>query len=268
MKIVANRRDDILKRRSEYDDETAVLEQKADEGSRAYRDALDEKAKSIESAVADLIGPSAINLSIRINPYGTGIYDNNWQVEVTANDAYEVRNSDKVSLRWNWSVTLDNEGNPVKDSGSWSGLKAITPEQIEDLEESVRIIKILNDIDWASVLNVPKPDWNDYYDKEASDALRARKKDRPKFEDELVEAEVEDLIGTNTAIRLTGDEGYRGDVYMLVDGMTDKFLKGAVFPKFYKDGLADDIRKSFGDRRVAKSKIYVRDGEIETIELA
>lgn len=264
MRITAARRDDIIQRRDEYDAQMQRFIDRETELEDQYDTAYDTATKKVEQAISNEIGATSLSLSIKVS---TGISyrgRKGWECRIECNDRNKF--DDNVALSWNWSASLDENGNVIKDSGSWSGLKAITPEQIADLEESVRVLKILNNMDWPTILSSDVVKYSDYIDKEASEQLRALRKDRPDFEAELRDAELAELVNTNTAVELTDDAYWRGKVYMLVSGLTDKFVKGYVFPASYIEGrfgtpkTADELRNTLEERRVAKSKL-VHDGE-------
>lgn len=271
MKITATKRDDLLKARNEYDAETNRLKGLEEESSNKWKSALYDQQKALENRIADMIGSTSLDLSINVDPYG--YYGSKyWNMSVKANEnkRYDRSQEDKVSLIWNWEIKMDKNGNIVKDSGSWSGLKAITMDQISDLEESVRVLKILNSTDWTEILNSPKAQWEDYMDEGLLDNIRDRKRNRPDFESDLQAAQLEDLIGSNTAIQLKQDQFYRGKVWILPTGLTDKFIKGYIFPDFYADRYsADEIREQLGDaRRSSRSNIVTSGGELVTMDLA
>lgn len=267
MKIIASKRDDILRQREEYDAETKRLEQIEEEGNSKWKAVLQEQKRALERKVSDLIGASSINLIIDANPWGYYGSDS-WEINVKANEGSNFK--DNVALVWNWEVKLDKDGNVVKDSGSWSGLKATTIEQIDDLTESVRILKILNTTDWSEILKAPKAQWEDYVDEGLLNNIRDRKSARPKFEDDLQAAQLEELIGGNTAIKLKQDQYYRGQVWILPTGLTDKFIKGYIFPDYQVDKYTvDDIKNTYGEeRRTARTNIIVNNGELITREIA
>lgn len=268
MKITASKRDDILRQREKYDMETKRLEELEEKSNSKWKADLLQQANNIEKRIAEMIGSTSLNLSINVDPWGYYGADS-WSVDVKGNEGGNF--SDGVALVWNWEVKMDKNGNIIKDSGSWSGLKATTPEQIDNLVESVRILKILNNMDWSDVLNAPKAKWGDYVDEELLDNIRNRKKDRPDFESDIQAAQIEELIGGNVAINLKQDQYYRGDVWILPTGLTEKFIKGYIFPKYSAENHkmnADEIREAIGEeRRSSRSNIVTSDGEIVTMEL-
>lgn len=265
MKITAASREEILRRREEYDAETQKYEDQYNSEHQKYKDTIYAQQKAIESRVSEAIGSTFLDLTIQADPWSS-IGEKGWAIRVEA-----WRNShfdDKVALSWNWEVKLNKEGEIVKDSGSWSGLKAITPEQIADLEESVRVLKILNGMDWEGILHSPMAKWDDFISEDNLKARRERSKNRPDFEGELRAASLEEYIGKDTALELTGDEYYRGNVYILPTGMTDKFIKGYIFPQYYLGKYtADEIRDAVSERRASKSKIRFNDDGPVAVEV-
>ena len=261
MKITATKLDDLLRQRDEYDADMKKYDAAAEESlQRLHLKEREEKDK-LEKIISDLIGPSTLQLEIRVDAYGSSLFDDAWSVRVRANEGTKF--NDAVALAWNWQVSLNREGEVVKDSGSWSGLKAITPEQIADLEESVRIIKLLNGLDWPTILRHPKPKYDDYYDKESATIYQDKRKARPDFEHQIMDSRLEELIGQNIAIKLSDDPYFRGNVGMFVTGLTDKFVKGYIFPyrwAEYGEKTADELRAYAGEpRRASKEKIHVDD---------
>ena len=273
MKITASKKDDLMKARQEYDAETNRLNEITEQHNREYRQALDADQKAIEKRVAEMIGSTSLDLTIKADPYPSMRSvlntDETWEIEVTAHEHDHF--NEKFALSWNWKIRLDKDGNLAKDSGSWSGLRAITPEQLADLEESVRILKILNNTDWSELLHAPKAKFEDYYNKEEGQALRERRANRPDFEGQILDERLEELVGTNVAVQLLpNDQYYRGRVGILVTGITDKFLKGYIFP-WYKaeDGAtADQIRDYVvEERRTSKKNIAKDHGELIEVDL-
>lgn len=261
MKITCSRRDDLMRARYDYDEMTRKYESKVGEGEKAARFAKDEVAAHIENAVRSALGPSDMDLRINVDTdwnYVSGRENYTWRVSIEAHEN-DKRSNDATALAWNWSAKLDIDGNVMKESGSWSGLQAVTPEQIDDLQESVRILRQLNDMDWASILNQAIPSYNDYIDKEASSKLRDLKSNRPDFDRQILEADVEDAIESGAWIKLQGRPGTdyyreasRGDYWCKIDSMTPKFVKCHI-TREYEDGISDRLAS---DERIGKDKLF------------
>ena len=158
----------------------------------------------------------------------------------------QVRNSIEVSinngdnpfgphaLSWSWSVKLDREGNVVKDSSSWSGLSAVTAENIQDLRNTVDILEILNNIDWKTLLSTKVPNYKDYI---TMMDPRYEKPDRD-YDAELREADIEDIIGDEDAAVFVGNalpDYFRVDEYVSILKETPKRFNVYVFPELFID---------------------------------
>lgn len=258
MKITASKRDDLMRARYDYDSLTQKYEDVVDEGQRKGRRAKDQVAAGIEDVVRTTLGPTSIDLDFDVREdwdYNNGKEYKSWKVSVQAHE-HDKHTNDASALAWNWSAKLGSDGQVIKDSGSWSGLQAITPAQIADLEESVRILKLLNNMDWSAVLSQAIPSYNDYIDKEASDVLRDRKKNRPNFDAQIFEAELEDAIADGAWIKMNGRPGTdyyreasRGDYFVKIDSMTDKFVKCHIT----RDPGNDSYQT---DERIGKAKLF------------
>ena len=268
MKITASRKDDILKQREEYDKETKVVDDRYEKGKDDWEKALYKSAKDIETNLSELIGSTTIDLRIEVSPWGR--YRDGYEVTVEGNnrDIFDK----KKALSWHWNAYL-KDGEVAKESGSWSGLQATTAEQLDDLQESVRILKKLNEIDWAPIINAPKPELSKYVTEEDRQFLKERSANRPKFENELIAASLEDLVGSkDTALKLTKDTYFRHPV-MLVTGLTDKFVRGYIFDEGLLDrvteNVADYVLQHSDERRTSRDNISLKGKEeLNTIDLA
>lgn len=268
MKITASRKDDLLRQRDEYDATTNEMRDRAKKQEEDWREVIYDQQGELEKRISEMIGSTPLNLEIRVDPWGYhgAKY---WGVDVKAHESDKF--DDRTALSWNWEVKMDNNGNIVKDSGSWSGLKAITADQIADLEESVRILKTLNNMDWNTILTSPKAEWEDYIDHNLGLEIRDRKTNRPDFESQIQAEELQELIGGNVALQLKQDSYWRGEVWILPTGLTDKFIKGYIFPMYtavHNNMNADEVRVSIGEqRRSSRSNLVVKNGEYVTLDL-
>lgn len=267
-KITAASREELLRNRSDYDVETQRYQTQMDEGEERWHDALYEQKSALEKQISDMIGSTKLELRIKVDPWG-GIGIDNWAVYVEANENNKF--SETVALSWHWSAKIDGRsGEVVKDSGSWSGLKAITPEQISDLEESIRIIKILNNIDWKEILSSPKAHYSDFIPENVQDTIRDRKKNRPNFESDLETATIEEAIANgNIAFELSQDSYYKGRVGIIPTGVTDKFIKGYIFPISYVDEPKDKLIElwAYEPRRSSRANLVKKGGDLVSYEI-
>lgn len=266
MKITASRAEDIRKQRSEYDAETAKLREQYDANFDRYRQAEYEGEQDIEKQVRSAIGVTSLDISVRAQrswSFRSG--DRGWEVSVEVN--HNKRHDDDIALAWNWDAKIGPDGEVVKDSGSWSGLNAVTAEQISDLEESVRVLKLLNNIDWKSILMSNLLKYEDFSDENLDRSLSDRERNRPNFENQASDAELESLIGTNVAVKVSRDEYWRGEVGILITKVSEKYVTGYVFSWTYVGTKTlEDIKEWAGTpRRIAKDKIvgYATDNMVE-----
>lgn len=276
--ITASKLDDLRKQRDEYDAETKRLGDIREEKSKQYRKAIFDAAARLEREISTKIGTTPLQLSIRVSDE----WDEGWSVSVEANQANKF--SDKVALAWNWSVKFNRNGEIVKDSSSWSGLQAVTADQLADLEESVRVLKILNSIDWYMFLREAKqskPKYSDFNDEAGAKEYFDRSKNRPNFDEQIQSEQIEALIGSNSALKLKNDQYYKGDCYIIPTNVSDKFVTGHIVPAYVVDGSYNydgsyhyapktkvEIESQYPVRRTSKGNLIVNgDGEYVTVEL-
>lgn len=255
--------EDIMKRRDEYDAETKKFQDAYDEQYAAFNEAKYNQEKEMERILADKIGSTPLNLQIRADYWGRLLGNGDepsWEFRIQCNENNKF--DDNVALAWSWDVGFGSDGEVKKDSSSWSGLKAVTPEQVADLEESVRIIKILNNMDWEELLKTPQAKYNDFVDNDNYAALQSRKRERPDFEKELADARLAELIGKDVLVELDNDQYYSGRVGILLTGITDKFLKGYIVPLSWANGKSAEQVKAYAyeDRKTSKSNLVKKNG--------
>lgn len=248
--VYATRADEIRQQRDEYDAATAELEGKYEEQSAAWMDAYDAEKHALEKEVIEAIGPSSIE-DIEVRAEGS-YYDryeqSHWEVYIKVNDRKKF--DDKTALSWHYDIKIDKDGNIKKETGSWSGLQATTPEQLADLKESVRLIEKIGQIDWPSLLNRVAIKYDEYVDTDNYRELNSRKKDRPKFEDDIIAAELSELIGKPVWIHLSGSPssnyGYAGRKYWAkITRETPANYEITIMPEYYSEHIGKDDANSF-----------------------
>lgn len=240
------RRDDILRRKQAYDD--AVNKQK--EERNQYRKAEWDVMKGVEELVLQKIGKTSLNLDVSVDrAWRTGL-------EVRINNGNNPH--DDQALNWNWQAKITDDGDVKKDSGSWSGLSAITSEQIANLKESVRVIEVLNNLDWKNLLTVELPNYSDY--------IKTELPEQENFDQQLVEADVEDAAEQGLLIKGHGYKMYapRATVFYNVLNMTDKSFR---VQEVHEDDLSDESRWG-SPYTIRKDKFFeVIDKPIKTAEV-
>ena len=197
--ITASRKDDILKRKAEYEAKKAEYDKRHDEArSRLYRDeatALRPVKQFLESQLKQF---DALEFEVDVRRgynWGRGDIEYDFaEVYIRCNEHSKFE--DSSALSWSFDVGLDSNGEVTRKSSSWSGLKATTIDQMKSLRQTVEALDFLNEVNWDRLIRIDLPKYGDYYDFE----------DRaPKGEDwatQLKEAELEELIGTDNIVEI------------------------------------------------------------------
>ena len=201
MKITANRRDDIIKQRDQYEADYQAKQEKYDQESdklrRAEYEVMHGVEEKVKAALADVSQGAKLDIRAR-KEWLTRSDDITVSIYVMCNENEKF--DDTTALAWNWSVKLDDDGNVIKDSGSWSGLKACTAAQLEDLQRSLEIMKRLNDMDWGDLLSAEMPRYRDYVTEG-----QPYRGNRPNFEQMLFDIDIEEAIGKPVLIKGADD---------------------------------------------------------------
>lgn len=270
MKITASRKDDILKRKAEYDARRKAYDDAEQEAWDRYQDAEDAVTEPIKSQIENMLRRfTALHFDVQVQRGWSSRRNGRPGIDVKISCNERNLNDPDVALGWRWEASLDSDGAVKKESSSWSGLQACTEEQLRSLEQTFQALKLLNSIDWSVVLDVKLPKYSDY------------KMDLPErpatenFEDELKEAELEELIGKNAAVEVYNWESspYRGDsVYLQILRETPSQYVCKIFPRTHgrlDQEIAELIRSGqyYGyEQRVRKSTIVFTENPPHIIE--
>lgn len=194
MKITSNRRDDILKRKAEYEEDAARRKAEHEAEERAFYDAEATVTNPTKAMLADIAARyPRLDTEIEVERGAFGA--DGIRVKIHVNDR-DVHDKFK-SLSWNYDAYI-NDGEVVRETGSWSGLQAVTPEQLEHLEQSVDFLKELSGLDWNGILNKTMPKYRDYV--HTDDPRYDRNK--PDFDAELEQLDLEELIGKRKMVEV------------------------------------------------------------------
>lgn len=264
MKITSSRKDDIIRRRDEFDRRKKEYEDIHEEEYNRYRTAQYEVTEGAKRELEDIMAPYKFSdLEIRVEDgrfSGPGIH-----VSIRVHDR-NVHDKHKA-LSWTYEASLGEEGEVIRETSSWSGLQAVTSEQLDDLENTLKCLKMLAGLDWEKFLNRSMPNWQDYVKTTLPEDLRRR----PDFESEIRHAELEDLVGARKFVEVLpfnsswyeGSDkwGRRGNVYVAIvkDSGSQYTIKEC--PRAYvekPDEYPGEVKKMFdsGDtHRVKKSQI-------------
>lgn len=254
--IKADRRDDIIRQRDEYESNYNRLKAQRESESRSYQSALAEVSdpikKEIESALSRF---DKLSVRVTVDPWGV------WRSKKPINVRIEVNEDrkfeDDSALSWDFRVQLDNDGNVLKETGSWSGLKATTPDQIESLRQTLGALEYLNNIDWRPLLDKALPEMEDYYKTSVPD-----RRDRPNFEQMLAEVDLEELVGSGKAVKVKNWEssGWRGEyVWVQLIRETPSGYIGRVRADWDKNDIRTWLRRAIDEnlatQRIRKSTV-------------
>lgn len=217
MKITANRKDDLVKQKEAYQADRAARKARHDEQWNNWRTADYAARENIAGIIREKIGPVSIDLQIQALPHAWG--GKSYQIHITSEEN-NVHGEDKA-LSWSWDAYLMSDGTVTKESSSWSGLQATTSAHLASLEETLRVLKLLNKMDWATILAeaaATVPDHDDYVtepDPQYAD------KDVPNYDQLILEAEIEEGIGQRIAFLGQGS-AFRGKSWYMILSETPK----------------------------------------------
>ena len=222
--VTASKRDEILQRKADWEADYNTRKASYDDQYRKFRTADRSESERLAEAVKDAIGDTTLDIDIDVT---SGFY-NGYKVNVSdENDKF----NDSKALSWSYSVRLDKDNNVVKETSSWSGLKATTIENLENLKEIVGVLERLNKIDWQELIStIRPPEYTDYVT-----VRDPRYEDRPDFDSELREAGLEDMVGTSTGIVCEDSKYYRGLVYRFITKVNPSSYRVFDVPQYYAD---------------------------------
>ena len=247
MKITMARRDDVLRRQQEYNDKRS----KYDSEVQNFREAEYTVMQNLENLIRSKIGDTVLDLSISAARSGF-----NQDIEVSINNGSNPH--DSQALNWNYDIKLKRSGDVQMESGSWSGLSATTDEQIQNLKESVRVIEILNNLDWKTLLNVELPDYNDYVTSEYPK--------NENFNQQLLEADVLDAMDDGLLIKGHGYKYYNPRAVVFYHILKEN-PKSFTVQEIHEDDLSDESRWP-DPYTIQKYKLYsIIDNPIKTAEV-
>ena len=86
-----------------------------------------------------------------------------------------------AALRWNWDCTI-SDTDVKRETGSWSGLKAVTSSQLDELQNCVNALNVLSGIDDETILKLASkarsnaPKYGDYVTQEVDPEINKQDK--------------------------------------------------------------------------------------------
>lgn len=235
MKILASRRDEILRQKTEWEAER--------DAAYALRDQEDAEFDKAEYAIT---GPIKEDIEHMLQSYRSLTFDVSVErdfgsiltVRVSCNENNKF--SDDTALSWSYKAALSSDGEVIKETNSWSGLKAVTESQMQSLTETLEALKYLNSIDWKVLLNKTLPNYKDY---RKTDVSKYARRNAPDFDQMLLEADVEDAIGKPILLKGINSYGYPlGEVYYMVLKETPAQYEVVRIPGYIISNSGDDLK--------------------------
>lgn len=252
MKITCSKRDDILKRRAEYESDYNARTERYNQQRAKYHEASQQLKDAIRQTVeAGLSKFDMLEFTVKVDSsYRDDRIGYNVRVECNENSKF----ADNSALSWQYNVNLKDNGSVTRETGSWSGLQAVTAEQMDSLRQTVSALEYLNSVNWESLVAVQRPDPSDYI----TERDPAYDPNKPDFDKELIEAELEEAIGTNTLIQGLSPKGVR--VWYKLLKQTPKQYEVAYVSAYHSkspEAIKIDIDKEAQyPIRIAKDKLY------------
>lgn len=272
VKITATRREDVLKRKAQYDEDVREYERRDADSRMRMNQAEDAATEPLRNKLDSVFAQfDALTFDYQI--------DRNWEryntsdsVRVSIRCNEHNKFDEDVALAWSYTAYIDaKSGEVVRESSSWSGLSATTPAQMKSLEQTVAALKILNSMDWRTILSVELPKFSDFYD---ADNKRPSYVD---FNKELSEATIADAVGTDIWIKVYNWDGspWRGTyVWVNPTRETNSQFICNVIDNWTISGYKEDsstvtdaaVYHYSVERRIRKSSLTVASDE-DTIEI-
>lgn len=255
MKIVSSRKDDILRRKAEWEENYRSLSKAHDEEYRQYQDAQEAVYLPVRQALEDFFSQySRLRADIRVYPGKFGSDGLSVRIDVAGVDPKTT------ALKWSYEVYL-TKGEIQRETSSWSGLHAVTADELAELEQSVACLKSLADFDWKSLLDRALPKHSDYVKTKVPSYSEI-----PDFDSELTAATLDELIGERKMIKVQPFTGsfYRGPVYIGIIRDSNTQYTIVECPRYaYNNGEATKYFDGADTHRVKKSSIK----PVEPIEI-
>ena len=228
--IRASRKDDLIREQQQWKMRHDARQVLYNEQEGRY----DKARWDWKDSVVDLIKKQFSSYISKL-PYLEINVDDGWRrTEVRFKYADYLGSDDRanVSLRWSYTIYLTENGQIEKETNSWSGFEAVTPEQIDDLMNSANFLKAIVDFDWAPLLNEAKasvPKYSQYVG--VRDPNHDPDYKDPGYDKMIKEAELDEALNSDMWIKAQGSFGYDKWVYIV-----------SQTPKFYNIISLDDYQ--------------------------
>lgn len=197
MKITASRLDDLREEKRKYEEANALHGKKIREEEAAFREAQYKVTSGVkEDLERNIPHFQELGLECRVDTE----YHRSGTVITVKVDLDDSHSRENIALRWDFNVKLDRDtGDVIKQTGSWSGLKAVTEDQLDELQNSLDALKYLNRVDWKTVLNKELPKYEDY--RKTLGPVPGYENGAPDFDKEILAEELNESVGQPIGFR-------------------------------------------------------------------
>ena len=253
MKITCSKRDDIIKQRDEYQADYDRRKALYEEDERTFRRAQYDQYHEVEEEIKRRLGVLQDGLRVTVS---SG-WDRGLEVKIDNGDS---PHEEGIALSWDYRAKITEDGEVKAETGSWSGLKAITKEQLENLHATVEVLEAINELDWKELLDVATPDYKDY--------MKHRNpqwdKDKPDFNAMIFEADVEEAMSQNVLLHKKGARGADNYYYKVISETPKNYNVVMVAPWYVENEEArqgktiEEVVKDYmkwSIKRIAKDKL-------------
>lgn len=251
MKILAGKREDILRRKAEYENKLKTYKLARDGAKRAYNTVKYNALQPIRDELErNLSKFSLLKFDIRV--------DRSWYNGIEVRIICESNDT----FKWDYRAGFTEGGEIESETNSWSGMNATTVDDIAILRQTVDALEYLISIDWNSLLNVTLPELDTYYN-----SLPERPESE-NFDDLLAEATLDDIVGQNKAILVERFNEFYYPLWIKIIKSTDKFYVISTGPDVYNNKIDESAVKNYdfdkyGSFKVKKDKLI----PVEPIEI-
>ena len=196
MKITATKKEDILRRKAEYEEDYNRRKAQHDEELHKFKEAQYAVADPVKEELEKLFAKyPSLHPIIEVDPWGRfGSGGMSARIRVNDNEKFH----DDIALAWDYSAYIDKDGQVKRETSSWSGMQAVTAEQLVNLEQTLGALKELSTLDWKGLLDRALPEYKDY----VTTRDPSFERDKPDFNKELKEAELEELVGQRKMVEV------------------------------------------------------------------
>ena len=250
MKITSSRLDDVRMEKEAYERDYTEKLARYDQEYSSYWNAQREILDNIEAALLQQINART---SQEIEVSATQDYSYRYPQESYVK--VRVKAEDRAwPLQWTWEASISPDtGEVVKESNSYSGIEATTPENIRLLRESLDVMDYLvNKVDWNTLLHTQLPNKSDY--------IKSKQPERRNFDKAEADALIADCIGEPILVKcaVTGDT-YIKDSWVKFISQTSLFYNVITISSSYS---AEDLEDNYAEaskysypQRISKTKI-------------